>query len=311
MKIIYSKSNLAIRNIVEEKAKYQKVMVIYDEFVSNLELNSIYSEIKDICIYNNSLISKLNNDEINNGYKVVVFLCCVDSYLKFQPNSEVVNIFCPQNNGVLPYFLSDNHTVSNAESYLILPNNQVDIGLISSTCFNQFFHYVRNVFECGGVLECFNNFQIMNEFSMQKILENLDKEIRFVDIEIMRKFDVTYNKLPLVDLIILDAFIILLTSIKNQQIMTVDFYKAVRENEALIDKFYLKLNDSSFANITFLNYNYLIKSCKQCKERVVSCLKTCNYTQEDVDEVVEKVKNFSKNDEGIISYLYLYNIFGV
>ena len=52
MKICNDNPIKEIKNIVQEKAKYQKVMVLFDENVSNIETQSIYQEIKDICIYN-------------------------------------------------------------------------------------------------------------------------------------------------------------------------------------------------------------------------------------------------------------------
>ena len=58
MKICNDNPIKEIKNIVQEKAKYQKVMVLFDENVSNIETQAIYQEIKDICILSLSFLIK-------------------------------------------------------------------------------------------------------------------------------------------------------------------------------------------------------------------------------------------------------------
>ena len=62
-----------IKQIVKEKAKYQKVMLLTDCSTPNSLANLILSEIKDVCVYN---ILNINADlsEIMELHKYMLFL---------------------------------------------------------------------------------------------------------------------------------------------------------------------------------------------------------------------------------------------
>ena len=50
MKICYENPLLELKKIVNTKAKYQTVLLIYDELFSNIEINEIYQSVKGICV---------------------------------------------------------------------------------------------------------------------------------------------------------------------------------------------------------------------------------------------------------------------
>ena len=54
MKICIENKLQELKKIVQQKAKFQKVMLIFDESVSNIEISEIYNEIKEFCVYNDN-----------------------------------------------------------------------------------------------------------------------------------------------------------------------------------------------------------------------------------------------------------------
>ena len=82
MKIINENPLKEIKNIVETKAKYQKVMFLFDDNVSNIKIREIYEEIKGFCVYNQANIKELEKEELFNGYSLIIFHCSIDSFLK-------------------------------------------------------------------------------------------------------------------------------------------------------------------------------------------------------------------------------------
>ena len=101
-----------LKQLVETKAKYQKVMLLFDENISSVEINKIYEEIKGFCVFNQACINTINKEEIYNGYKLIIFRCSVDNFLQCDLNKdEFICVFYPTDNFILPYFLTFLQTV--------------------------------------------------------------------------------------------------------------------------------------------------------------------------------------------------------
>ena len=313
MKIYYENSIEEIKNLVLSKAKYQKVMLLYDNDVSNLDIGEIYDAIKEVCVYNSSSISS-DKDEVYNGYKLIIFRCSVDSFLKCSiDREEFINVFYPTDNFILPYFLSHNNYTKKTNNILLLHSNQLDINMVSSVNFNIFFNYLKNLFY--GIRDDFI-YQLdanreITQFNVMSCLEKMEEDCFFVDIDILKKCDIDYGDLAIVDLILIDAFILLIQSIKNQNIMLVDVYKSAKENTELIDKFYSLFQNEVLSNLIILNYNCLYGYCLKTKQKILELIGFFNVDKKHVDNLINKVKNYAKDDKGLISYLYLYNIFNV
>ena len=313
MKICYNKIAEEIKNLVDTKAKYQKVMLLFDDYVSSLEIAEIYRNIKELCIFNQSNMKDVDTQELFNGYRMIIYVCGVDSFLKTQFNKdEFINVFCPRDNGILPYFLSNENKIDSNENYLILPNQKVDVGMLSSLSFNQFFSYFSSLL---GINDQEIDFTLSSqEITQQNIMnamENLDKSINFLDVDILKKCDISYDKIVLVDLLLIDAFSVFITAVKHQNLMLVDVYKVAKENGELIEKFYSLCNNEAIFNLVVLNYNCLLNYCVNKKEKILNCLNVFDFSQKDVEQVCGKIKQYAKDDDGLLAYLYLYNIFGV
>ena len=313
MEILYGTHNENIKKLITSRAKFQKVMVLYDDYISNLEISQIYEEIKEICVFNQSNIKSVNEVELNNGYRMVIYLCGVDSFLKSKfSRDEFINVFVPKSNAMLPYFLSQNDFVSKNENYIILDAQRVDVGILSSVRCNQFFKYLINLFGMGKY--DMSQFLIKQDFSRQSIInaiQQVEEDVEFFDIKIFKKYNLSYDKIVLLDLILIDAFLILIKGIKSQNLQLVDVYKSTKENCVLTDKFYAMFHNDAVFQLIVLNYNCIINYCCKTKEIVLNCLSLFNYTKEDVTAVCKVVKDFAKNDENLFAYLYLFNIFGV
>lgn len=312
MEVFYNNQLSEIKNIVLSTAKYQKVMLLYDDNVSNIKIKEVYETIKEICIYNQCHLNSID-DEIYNGYKAIIYLCSANSFLKLKFNrNEFVNIYYPQNEAILPYFLSINNTVEEDKNYLILQSSNVDIKMIISIYFNRFYNFFM------GILNCRNNYVDFSfdnkEVTLDGIvhyIQTFEENASFLDVEIIKNCNIDYEDVVVVDLILINAFLVLITSIKSRSYMLVDVYKSAKDDIQLIDKLYKLYNNDSFENLIILNYNYLYNFCLKTKQKIVEHLNLLKINVDDIDNKIIKIKEYAKQSDDILAYLYLYNIFNV
>lgn len=298
-----------LKQIVNERAKYQKVMLIFDELTSEIEMMNIYEQIKDLCIFNKMEISD-NSNEIYNGYKLLIFCVSVDSFLKFEKNiEEFTSVFITQNEQCLPFYLDQNCKISSSERYLLLNSNVVDINAVSSIHFNRFFSYATNLlyFQFGSVFFDFEQ-QEITQFNLLKTLDETSKSMQFIDIQIIKEQNISYTKLNKLNFILICAFLTVINAIATKSFELVDFYKACKNEVQLIDKFYAMQTNQAMLRMVELNYNFLQSSAIKTKEKIICYLN--NVSQTELQNLVSKIKEYSKTNDGLIGYLYLYNIFG-
>lgn len=313
MKILYNNRLDEIRNLVESRAKFQKIMLLFDDNVSNLQIAEIYNSVKDLCIFNKSNIKDIDDAELNNGYRMVFFVCEVESFLKFNISTdEVINVFCPLDNVILPYYLNGNFVKNNQESFTIVSNGNIDVNVLTSVSVNSFIYYLKNIISQNKPLVDLS--YLSKEITHKNILtciDDVNDDVVFFDVQILKKYNLQYEKLVLLDLIMIDAFLLFIESVGTKNFSMVDVYKTTKEEYDLIDKFYALFKDDSVKNIILLNYNYLFKYGTLVKEKIINCLTVCDFSQQDVLDIVEIFRDFSKNQNDIFAYLYLFNIFGV
>lgn len=310
MTIIKSNNNNQLAEIVKSKARYQKVMLIYGETVAPNDIFDIHQQIKEFCIYKESEIKSLDLNEVYNGYKLLIFLCSADEYLKLNLNvEEFVSIFIPQDEGYMPFFLNCN---TNNQNYLVLNNSVIDINILSSSVLNVFINYFKCLITMKeNPIEFEFDNKIINQNTTVETMNNLSS-LSFVDIEILKKHNIEYKYLQVIDLIIINAFLTFLSSIREHSLMMVDIYKSANDDFDLIDKFYDLAFDNSFLNIINLNFRCLYNLASKTKEKVLeNFVIPGDLTNEKLNKLFFEIKEYAKNSKGILSLLYLYNIFGV
>ena len=312
MKICYDNPIKEIKNIVQQKAKYQKVMLIFDDSVSNLLISEIYNNIREFCVYNQSKIQDVDLVEIYNGYRLVIFCCCVDDFLKCEVNrEEFVNIYFPQDSFMLPYYLTNKSTIQKRDDYLIIDHNKIDLSMMSSVYFNMFYNYFKNLLIGQNQLIDFSFNKEISQYNILNFINEMKEDCFFLDVDILKKCDLTYDDIILIDLLIVDAFLLLITSVKNQNLMIVDVYKSAKDDNDLIEKFYKLYHNETFVNLILLNYNCLHNYCLKTKQKIVEFISFCDVNSLKVESVMKRIKNYAKNDDNIIAYLYLYDFFKV
>ena len=301
-----------LKNIVQKSAKYQKVMLLFDDFVSNLEITEIYDSIKDFCVYNQQNIEHLDEQEIFNGYRLIIYCCSIDNFIKYSfDRSEFVNVFISKDDAFLPYFLTKNNQPSKDENYLLISGSKIDLSVMSSLYFNMFYNYFKNLLVGENALEFPYSLKEITQQNILSYINNINKNIFFLDIDILRKQDISYKELIFIDLMIVDAFLVLISSVKNQNLMLVDVYKAAKDDIDYIEKFYRFYKNENFINLIILNYNCLYNYCVKTKEKILELIKFFNFDQNKVINLFRKLKLYAKNDKDLMGYLYFYNIFGV
>lgn len=312
MYICLNNEEKSLKAIVEKNSKYQKVMVLFDNSVSEIFLREIYEEIKDVCIYNKSDMFKVG-DEIYDGYRLIIYICEIDNFLKSEIRTEeFINVFIAQNNYILPYFLNRKSLVHKGENYLLLNNFKIDIYMLSSFYFNIYFNCFRNLISGelsyeGIVLP--NN--VITQENLIKNISSMKENTFFVDVDIIKKQHIKYSTLIVVDILIIDSILLFLSSIKNGNLMLVDIYKSAKENYELIDKFYKFYQNDKIVDFVKLNFNYLYNFGLKTKNQLLEIMSLTVIDKSEIDDLISEIKDYSKNDNDIMAYLYLYNVFNV
>jgi len=91
----------------------------------------------------------------------------------------------------------------------------------------------------------------------------------------------------------------------------VDVYKGAKDDDNLLDRLYSMCNNDAFYNIITLNYNCLYHAVQKTKQKILSYINSDGISNQQIEEIVTKVKNFTKNSSNFMCSLYLHNIFSV
>lgn len=312
MKILYQNSIEEIKNIIQHKAKYQKVMLLFDDFVSNLEITEIYEAIKNHCVYNQQNIEQLDKQEIYNGYRLIIYCCSIDNFIKSSfDRSEFINIFFSKDDAFLPYFLNENNKPSKEENYLLINGSNIDLSVMSSVYLNMFYNYFKHILLGEKVLDFPFSFREITQQNILSYMENLNKNIFFLDIDILKKQNISYKELVVLDLMLIDAFLLLISGVKNQNLMIVDVYKTAKDDLEILERFYKFYKNENFVNLILLNYNCLLDYCLKTKEKILELIMFFEIDYTKLDSLFTKLKLYAKNDKELMGYLFLYNFFSV
>lgn len=305
MNIIYNLDTKEIFNIINKKAKYQKVMVVYDDYTSNTDINNIYEEIREICIFNKSHVLNINN-EINDGYKLIIYYLSTEAFFKLNfDRTDFVNIYIPTDGFVLPYYVS-----SGDSDYLITQQNIVDTMAISSIYFNRFYNYLNDLFLKQNSEA---DFSFLDQITQKHQFIELEryKDQDYIDLDILKKGEFSYIDLSRLDLYLLDAFLTIMQSVRSNTLSMVDTYKFGKLDYEYVDKFYSMMISEPLKHLIELNYNSLYSACQKTKEYILNLLSFDSVNNINFRSDIEKIKNYAKNTNNLIAYLYFYDVFAV
>ena len=176
--------------------------------------------------------------------------------------------------------------------------------------FNAFFNYFKNLTlgqQSGEYFDLLK--EEITQQNLYNVVEKLDKEFFFLDMDIIKKANAKVENTAVLDLIIINAFIVLINQIKTQSLTLVDVYKIARENTQLVEKFYRLYFNANFHQLVILNYNCLINFANKTKEKILEIVSFLSVDSETVNRLMVNLKNYSFLDAGLCGYLYLYNMF--
>lgn len=291
-------------NVVQKHAKFQKVLLCYDNQVANFNIMQIYQTIKEHCIFNQMSLQKLNFNELNNGYKLVIFLCSANSFLKANLNcADFVCIFMPTDSNILPFFVNQQNMLQ-TNNFLFLKNAEMDINILFSVYFNRFYNYLKDML---FMQESNINFEFNIKAITQKSLLNLlnTQTMEFVDLKLLKVCNIDYKFLPAIDCLLLQGFLWLTNAIRQNNLALVDVYKAMKDNLESVNYYYNLATDKVFleiVNLNFFNLNQILTQSLQLTQILP-------LTEKLTKTEFEKIKEFCKNDKNLLNYLYLYNFF--
>ena len=310
MEIVKQDFLINLKQIVAVHAKYQKVMLLYDENATNSQISSILSEIKEICIFNKMDANNLDLEELNNGYKLIVYLMSGNSFLNLNFSvCEFVNIFIPTNEFVLPFFADENFNLNTQKNFLFL-SKDIDISIETSVMFNKIYEYINGL--VLGQVKNGNLFEL-NSITQNELMNLLnDETLFFYDLKIIKNVKIDVKFLPVVDVVLISAIQVLIDSILENNLALVDCYKAVKNDEGLIEKFYAFSTNNVFCELVKLNKVNL----KNLFFKLESKLKNLTWyfqstSKETIEKIILQIKDYLKDSTDFLFNLYLYNLFGV
>ncbi len=306
MEIVINNHLDRLEEILYNKARFQKVMLLYDDTVSNEEISAIYECIKNDCIFNKADINIVDLTELNNGYRLLIFKCSVDSFLNANlDGGEFVNVYMPTDSSCLPYYAKERIDDIKSQHYLMLDKDCIDTQVLPSVYFNRFN-------ECLQSSEDINiNFEIGNisQDRTIELIESVKERISFFDIEIISECHIPYRLLPIVDYILISAYAVIIDAVKSKTVGLVDTYKSAREDSELIDRYYAMNQNAILLRLIKLNLDNLSLLVKRTR---IELLEHINPQDEcEIESIIMKIKEYLKHSDSLLSYLYLYGVFGV
>lgn len=308
MRYVFENEKEKIKEEILKKAKFQKVMLLYDDSVTNFQIEEIKNLIKNDCIFNSMCLKNFDNAELNKGYKLVIYLCDLNSFLRLDfDRTQFSNLYFSQGT-MLPYFVNIGKKID-FDDLIVLKDNTFDNLSNKSMIFNRFYNYIFDIFfkqKCE--FDCCETKKEITLNSVFCALNETQEGFSFVDLKILKENQLDYKYLLLIDVILVNAFLCLFQTLKNKNISMVDVYKVARDNEDLIDKFYSIAQDKTFLDLINMNMAVLMQMLTKTKKELLENI-FFNFSTSEINYVFEKVKNSVKNDKGILSYLYLFNIF--
>lgn len=306
MNIIYDNFYEELTCAVESCAIYQKVMLLYDENVANTELFKIEQAIKGKCIFNKLNIKSLDKNMLNDGYKMLIFLCNVDSFLQSKIDTrDFINFFFCIDGNYLPYIV----LARSNENYICLEHGRVDMNAITSIYFNRFYNYLNEIVYNGKTEVEFDfSSSAVTQTNTLNLLNELGNSFEFIDLKILIEENIEYKYLPILDYLLITAFVLTISACKSHTLSLVDIYKSSREDYDAIDKFYAMTKNNVLPNLIELNFNMLNLTCTKTREKIKEYL-LVNIEKNILDEMIFKLKHYCKNTDGILGYFYLYNLF--
>ena len=301
----YCKSELP--NLVEKYAKYQKVMLVYDNFNTNQEIAEIYNSIKQFCIFNKMNVAEKDKQEIYNGYKMLIYICDVDAFLHFDVDvTEFVNVIVAKEPQLLG-FCAAKGAKCEADFVVVTDSNKIDKSAFSSLEFAKFYNAILAEYLQTDLTP----FEIdeISFFSLIKILNNLPQGFEFIDLAIAKQQNLSYSQLPIIDLALISGFEVFFAAIKQHTLTMTDLYKQFKENYAKINKFFMLAQNDALQTMVELNFANIMSKLKQTYFKILDFVPP-TVNEADINLVINSIKNYAKDCDGLLNYLFLYNVFG-
>ena len=252
-------------------------------------------------------INNLDNKEIFNGYKLIIYHCLGNAFLNIPFNrEEFVNIYCPTNTELLPFFIQNGYKC-NLNDYLILEKSHIDYNAFCK--FANMFISLCNYQTVDASLNFFSN--IITEETVLNEIINIPNNFFFKDIDLIIKQNIPYSDLAIVDLLLIDAYIVFISACKNNNLDLVDFYKSTKNSPKQINKLYSLICNSGIVDIIKINYNCIYNVAIRTKEIILNLLSISSIEPiKKVENLTDEIKQYAKFNNCDLSYLYLYNVFG-
>lgn len=311
MKIFY-KDEFLLKDFVVEKARYQKVMLLYDDSVDANDIGDVYANIKGECVFNKQHIDSLDVNELNNGYRLLIFLCEANSFLKLQINRD--DFFCvylPTDDAVLPFFVVNGMYDLQEKNCIVLNRTNFDFNVLPSLYFNKFYKHIKDLYYFQISKVCFNfNIGDITPRAVLTALEDTEEGTEFVDIQIIKLMQIDYEYLPFVDYVLITGFMCVVSAAKNRTLNMVDLYKIIKDDSRLIDKYYALVSDGALLNLFTFNFNTINDILNKTSSNIIEYIANIKKpTKDELNEILHKISIFACKSDTLLNFLFLFNCF--
>lgn len=291
-----------IYKIVEERAKYQKVLILFDKQNYTKQLDQVVIKIKKNCVLFMADYSSLNEEQISkvleNDYKLVLISLTDENYIKlckyYDFSAITIDIF---NGNILPVHLKEN-----ASCYLFYENeklNKTEQLYLSNYLVEWKWRSLLT-----GKNFCIKENEIMCAFNKTDLIESSFFKCDEMWQELV---DIKAEDYDLYLFIRLMAIKYLFLSFLTKTQIMIDVYKVYENNLEELNFIYLLYNDER-VNFVFKNYNkYMLD---YIDSSLTSQVET-KYKKENIFNILRIINNLAKNikKDNLLKYCYLYGIF--
>lgn len=290
-----------------DNVKYQKVLLIYSSEATDSDIAEIYDTIKDNVVFNKVQYESLDKDIINNGYRMVILLCSGDDILHLDYSVEdVINVYIPLDNGILPFFYLLRRNSYNQNNYILIRDHKADICLNAHIEFLKFWLDILSLKHNTEHL-WLEGYSLLDLRQSIDIISNITVD-NYIDVDIVSRCSLLYQDLVCVELVVLDGYLRLIQDAKLGNLTMIDIYKYHFDDVENVDMYYKVYQDSSFIQYLSLNHDVLIERILGVKDKLKEYLTIISSENTNIDTIIESVKEYSKANEELAE-LYLYDVF--
>ena len=306
MKIIRKNTVKEIVNLILLRAKYQKVVICYDDTADKCLLENIKDKVDKQVVFINFYYNNNYEDlskTLQDGARIVVYNVSVDNYLKIKDNNNfLIKVFVPTSNFILPYMIEIDSVF--CDNLLVCPGKLDCLAII--------------LLYDAGLTKLWADLQLHEKVDLE-VFKNIDNVINSGGGDLMEitgylsnyiDISVDENCIPYYIYLKLCYVCKMLERFKFNEESVLDFYKLKLSREE-IDKAYLVLVKSEIVDCLKMYCDKILRVVYALLQRVKILIKKYFKNKINIEKIDLKIKENAKNlkIDNLLYISYIFNVF--